>query len=587
MKFNKLQFLIIGIILLLFVSSTLLWTTFKNQDVISETTSSEPEKGSEDSSEPLSTETINDETNRFEQLKNGNVTLTTDTLVNYGTISHCLFQADKKTLSLSLSLPDIPKSDDEFVYLFALNSYEDSMDSLVFQKEPIAYTEKATFCEFHWVFEKEQIFQYFVPALLLDDEYVALANGRYIDNPEQIATNTSAYSNNNSKKGLLIDPTMLGTPLLTDLDVAHAIYNIPLSHILGETADEAYPTISYEYEGKTYHFNGQAIMGYDNLFTYLTNLEMICTAVVLNDWNDNYPELIHPQARNQNSDAYYYAFNTAEEDGCKHLQAIASFLTERYSSGEHGLVSNWVIANEINQHKAWNYMDTEDISFYSSEYEKALRIFYNAAKSHYANAKVYLSIDHDWNNNDGRNDLFFNGLEILESVNSCALSRGNYDWGVAIHPYPDPLTRVNYWDQTYDKSIDAPILTLMNLRTITDFLGQENYLDTDGNVRSITVTELGFSSYSGEKLQAAAVAYCYYIIEANPYIEAFIMNRQTDAFEEVRNNLAFGIYEMDQSAKFLYEIYKNLDDEHENDNIQFMLNILGADSLEEALSWAQ
>ena len=127
----------------------------------------------------------------------------------------------------------------------------------------------------------------------------------------------------------------------------------------------------------------------------------------------------------------------------------------------------------------------------------------------------------------------------------------------------------------------------MNLRTITDFLGQENCLDTNGNVRSITVTELGFSSYSGEKLQAAAAAYCYYIIDANPYIEAFIMNRQTDAFEEVRNNLAFGIYEMDQSAKFLYEIYKNLDDEHENDDIQFMLNILGANSLEEALSWAQ
>ena len=45
---------------------------------------------------------------------------------------------------------------------------------------------------------------------------------------------------------------MLGTKELTDLDVKHTIYNIPLSLIMGETTDEDYPTILYTYKGKDY-----------------------------------------------------------------------------------------------------------------------------------------------------------------------------------------------------------------------------------------------------------------------------------------------------------------------------------------------
>ena len=46
---------------------------------------------------------------------------------------------------------------------------------------------------------------------------------------------------------------------------------------------------------------------------------MNATAIVLNDWNDACPELIHPQSRNREAGAYYYAFNTAEEEGCRRI----------------------------------------------------------------------------------------------------------------------------------------------------------------------------------------------------------------------------------------------------------------------------
>ena len=49
-------------------------------------------------------------------------------------------------------------------------------------------------------------------------------------------------------------------------------------------------------------------------------------------------------------------------------------IIERYSGKEYGLVHSWVIANEINQQKIWNYMDTEDVTYYAEEFEKAFYI---------------------------------------------------------------------------------------------------------------------------------------------------------------------------------------------------------------------
>lgn len=529
---------------------------------------------------------VTDRFGRDARLAEGNVNLSDKELATYGSITDCSIKEDK-TVSLTLSMEKIPGSDDPMVYLFAFELYEPCSFSEESDREPVASAKKGTRSELKWTYEKEQLFCQFVPALLRNGKYVPLSGSVCISNPEMLATETEVVPEPTSKKGLLLDPQMLKTPMLTDLGVKYAIYNIPLSHIIGETTNEALPTISYEYRGKTYKFNGASINGYDGLFTYLTECGMNSTAIILNDWNENCLELIHPMARNKEADAYYYAFNTAEEEGCRYLEAIASFLTERYCGKEYGLVSNWVIANEINQYKIWNYMDTDDIGFYAAEFEKALRIFNHAAKSSYAGANVYFSIDHDWNNNEGNNRTHFNAREIVETINEIVLEKGNYDWGLAIHPYPNPLTKVNYWTEEVDKTVDAPVLTPMNLSAVTGILEQPEFLDRSGQVRSIMVTELGFTSASGEKLQAAAFAYCYYIIEANPYVDAFIMNRQTDAMEEVRQGLAFGIYNLDQTPKYIFDTFKYIDTDKAGSHTEFMLRILGAESLEEALSWAQ
>lgn len=525
-----------------------------------------------------------DEEENAQKLAEGEVNLKPWELTDYAMGQALLDEKEPDKIIYSLAMPLIPKSDDTEVYLFAKECYENTEEP---SGEPIASCPKGRQCEISIDYEEQYLFTQFIPTLVMNGKYVPIGKGVYLANPGILAANQGACPEVFSKKGLLLDPAMLGKEELTDLGVKHAIYNIPLSVVMGETTNQDYPTIIYTYEGKEYEFNGAAINSYDGLFAYLTGQNMCTTAVVLNDWNENFIQMIHPGARNRDSGALYYMFNTREEEGTKMLEAVACFLAERYSGIEHGVISNWVIANEINQHKTWNYLDTRDIAYYTGEFEKAFRIFYQAVKSNYANAGVYFSIDHEWNSNDGHNRVYFNGREIIEQFNVVAGQHGNYDWGIAIHPYPDPLTRVNYWSLEYDKTQDATLLTIMNLNVLTDFLEQEEYLNPDGEVRKISITELGFSSRFGEKLQAAAFAYCYYIVEANPYIEALILSRQTDAPEEVVQGLSLGIYEYDGSEKFLKDIFRYIDTEQASEYTEFMLNILGAESIEEALSWAE
>lgn len=519
------------------------------------------------------------------ELAAGETSLSLEELSEYAMDVSLIYDAEQRKLRCSLEMPLIPGSDDAYLYLFQAESWQEDGDVLA--GEPVTRGRKAREWETAFPYRDSYLFKRFIPALRIDGNYVQVGKSVYLLNPEALAENQDPYPELGSKKGILLDPTMVGTPELTDLNVKHAIYNIPLSHIMGETADPTFPTITYTYRGRNYAFNGAAVNGYDGLFKYLSDQGMTATAVVLNDWNDAFAELVHPEARNQGSGAYYYMFNASEAEGARTLEAVASFLAQRYSDGEHGMVHSWVIANEINQNRVWNYMNTKDVYHYAAEFEKSFRIFYQAVKSRYANARVYFSIDHAWNSNEGDNSSFFNGRDVLEAFNEAALQHGNYDWGIAIHPYPEPLTRVNYWSQEYDKSRDASHLSIMNLNVLTDMLSEETYLDRSGDIRSVTITELGFSSGSGERLQAAAFAYCYYIVEDNPHVDAFLMNRQTDAPEEVLAGMAFGVYEYDHTGKYIKDIFRDIDTDRAGEYTEFILNILGADSLEEALSWAR
>lgn len=508
--------------------------------------------------------------------------LTEENAADFAAIEICEIEEGTGKVTVTASGDGIPVSDDKYYYLFALNTYDSGIPegSEAIAKEYKDNTATMT-AALNYNRSGSRLFKKFVIAVKKNGKYVQVSRPKYITNPEAIAKYSSVYQTPASKKGLLVDPNKLRGNELDDLGVKQAAYNIPIARLLGPTTSSAYPTIHYNYNGKTYTINGQVVAEYDLVFSTLTAKGISTTAIILNNYSSSYPQLIHPDARS-GSTAPYYMFNGAEESGVEYMAAIGTFLAERYCDNKHGKISNWVIANEINARKEWNYMAYTDIETYVEEYAKAFRVFYTAIKSVSSSARVYISIDQQWDRNL-KNNTNYDGRDILDVFNRNISAKGNIDWGVAQHPYNVPLTEARIWKSSkYVKhSANTSMITMENIEVLTNYIQQEQFLNPKGEVRSVLLSEQGYTSQAGEALQAAAFAYAYYKVEANPHIDGFLLNRQTDAPEEVAQGLSFGLNHVGGGPKQIYNVFKYIDTAQHAEYTEFAKSIIGISSWSE------
>ncbi len=508
------------------------------------------------------------------------IELTEEGTKDFVTVESCLVDNKTSNIVLKATADEIPVSDDDFYYLFALRIHNNEIGE---DLAPIQERYKGGEIEFQFsrhIGSISGLLYKYVVAVKIDDKYVAVSQPYYVTNPEEISVYKSNGDEADSKKGLLIDPDKLLSGELEDLGIKHAAYNIPVSRILGKSTSEEYPTIEYAYQGKGYEFNGEVISEYDLIFRTLTEKDVEISVIILNDLTSSYPQMIHPLARSGIGTAPYYAFNGADEEGVEYMGAIASFLAERYSgrANGRGVISNWIIGNEINARKHWNYMERVGVSSYVEEYAKAFRVFYNTIKGINGASRIYISLDQRWDSNAGGADNY-DAKDILDEFNRQMKAEGNIDWGLAIHPYNVPLTSPYIWKESkYVKDgVDTSMVTMANIHVVTDYLQKEDFLTEDGEVRSVTVSELGYTSSNGEEVQAAAIVYAYKAAEANPHIDAVLFSRQTDAAEEVAEGLALGINHIDGKRKYMYNVFKYMDTEQEEKYTDFAKGIIGID----------
>ena len=467
-----------------------------------------------------------------------------------------------KDVNVSASATSAPASDDGMLYLFAEPIWSDGITTNALASAPAAGN--ATFTTpLNANSADSRLYSKFIVAALQGGQYVPLNPGAYIVNPEAIADHTVGRTNA-GKKGLLIDPAKLASNEMVDLGVKQAIYNIPLSNIIGPTSNASYPTINYNYNGKTFQFNGLVVAEYDNIFKTMSDRGICITACLLNNMG-NCPQLIHPLSRD-GSACPYYAFNNADAEGVDYITAAASFLAERYSNQGHGKVDNWVVGNEVTARVEWNYINIRDLNAYVNEYAEAFRLFYNGIKSRNANANVYICIDQQWDRNRAADaGVKYDSKDLINSFNTNIAAGGNIDWGLACHPMPLPLTWASYWNKgAYYRNLikhneNSAYVTMENIEVLTDYMCRPELLAPNGQVRSIIATEVGYTSSQGENVQAAAFVHGYLQAENNQHIDALILSRESDDAAEIGQGLAFGLTNVDGSPKMIYDFYKYID----------------------------
>lgn len=442
---------------------------------------------------------------------------------------------NKTTFVFSAKIKNRIAGSDDVYYLAKLNPYTNKVESF------IGTCDKTPNVSFQFpVLDgngNSLLYGKYALYVKVKGKYKPITKASLITNPAAAANYVAAFPKARSKKGLQ------GAISSGDLGVKHSLLNICVSDVIAEGTNG----VPYVYNGKTYYFKSRPMV---SAIRSCNQSGITVSGVFLLDYRADLAYLI-PKGARRNGAANYYSWDTKTKASRETFEAMFSYLAELYSR-ENCHLDNWILGNEINSPKQWNYNGNLGYKSYLSCYTHAFRIMYYAVKSHYKNARCYISMDHTWHNNGnemGARELMTNFNKFIKAENK------NIKWNLAYHAYPAPLTEPDFWNNTYaGDNVDSKFITIKNISVVTKFVKKKF-----GSSCHIILSEQGFTSTRGEDIQAAAVAYAYYIAEFNKNIDSFIMRSDIDNYVESSQGLKMGLCDITGRPKQAYDVFKYMD----------------------------
>ena len=259
----------------------------------------------------------------------------------------------------------------------------------------------------------------------------------------------------------------------------------------------------------------------------------------------------------------WFAVNTSNEYGANYWAALMEFIARRYSCEDtienavHGTVESYVMCNEIDYPNEWNVIvDRNEQLFeledYAAEYERMMRITNQSFKKVYSRNVPLISFTHNWGSCPDP-DTTYAPKDIFDYISAKTLREGNYNWGIAAHPYGSNLSVSSFWrgdinDGTVTGALNTPKITWTNLEVLQLYLEQRIKL-CNGEVRGVYLTEGGVSSGTSNHTmtdetknnQAAGIVYAWYKASQLSCIKAFVYYRLQDNPGETVQSLYFGL----------------------------------------------
>ena len=353
-------------------------------------------------------------------------------------------------------------------------------------------------------------------------KYRLVSNASYVSKPERAARNKKKYRPGETKKGLQYYSDMSE---VTECGAKQLFLNLTVYDVC------ANGNIPYEYNGRTYYFKNMD--KYKQIVEECNKRDIVVTMQVMLNWVPGHTNLIHPSARKRGA-APYYTWNIYSTEAREEAEAIFCYLGETFGK-KNRYVSNWILGNEVNSPKGWNYDGGLSEHSYVRTYAYAFRALYYAVRSQYANAHVFICTDHQWNSAQA------GGYTAKSLIASFQRQLGRFQkglkWNLAYHAYSYPLTYTNVWEgYGVTNRADTPYVTMRNLKVLTGYI-RKKY----GKSVRIILSEQGYSSTWGQKNQAAAIAYSYYVAACDPMVDAFIIRSYRDHPTEVAQGLRMGI----------------------------------------------
>lgn len=394
-----------------------------------------------------------------------------------------------------------------------------------------------------------------------------------------------------SKKGLQVQ--MIDDALA--LGIKHAALNVNISHLVALTNGPG--TLEWLVDGAPVLLKPSALAGLDRQVKALSDRGVVISLILL-AYEPGDPALkqilLHPDY-SPRAPNRLGAFNTATDAGMRTLRACFEFIAERYTRPgyPHGRAANFIVGNEVNSHWFWYNLGRAPMEKVADAYLKAVRACHDAVRRYSATGRVYLSLEHHWNIRYPGGDAAeaFAARPFLDYFAGRARERGDFEWHIAFHPYPENLFEPRTWD---DKSATpthaAPRITFKNLEVLPAYLRRPE-LQYRGAPRRIILSEQGFHTPDGpdgEALQAAGYAYAWYRANNIPEVDSFILHRHVDHAAE--GGLRLGLWRRNEASKSasepaakkkIYDVFLRADTPEWQQAFAFALPIVGIERWEQ------
>jgi hypothetical protein len=367
------------------------------------------------------------------------------------------------------------------------------------------------------------------------------------------------------QKGIGVPPLNRADHELFSLGLRHATVNIVVTALLRDIPAPGWQP--WEFEGRIWFRNDRALQAHDTTLRLLAQNDILVSAILLipNGRNpDGTPQsaLVHPEAEAR---GIYSIPNLADEHGARFYRAALHLMAERWSQPDGPRVSNWILHNEIDQAATWTNMGAQPLARYLETYMRSARLTHHTARLFDPHARVFVSLTHHWAKKSSGSGTYI-VRDLLDLFAEMARAEGDFEWGIAYHPYPRDLRNPDAWkDEGLTHDFDTPYITPKNIAVLPAFLDQPRF-HYQGKPRGILLSEQGFNtptlSEADQRRQVAGLIYMFRQIRPLKSIEAFHLHRYHDMPEQ-EGGLRLGIITETGAHKLGWDAYRAIGTERE------------------------
>jgi hypothetical protein len=315
----------------------------------------------------------------------------------------------------------------------------------------------------------------------------------------------------------------------------------------------------------------------------MEKLKIVVSAIILIHKNS---PMSHPGCT---PDGKYAMANVVQREGWNQYAAALDFLAQRYTRPDrkYGRITHWILHNEVDAGWIWTNAGEIPMQTYLDLYYRSMRTAQGVIRRYGDAGDVLISLTHYWTST--HNAQCYSPKEMLDLLAKRSRQEGDFDWGLAYHPYPQNLRDPRTWlDTKATFDFQTKLITPKNLEVLDAYMRQEQML-YDGKVRTIVLSEQGSNSpdYSEKSLrdQAAGLVYTWLKFEKLDSIESYVHHRWLDSLNEGGLLLGFWTNRPGQTPRYTkkpsWDIYRQLGTEEQPKAVDWLKTVIDEKYMED------